>query len=163
MSDPTPEPERAQDSRWELIRDVVVFQLKFALEATRDVVLAILSLIFGLIDLALGRRGEDSLFYGLLRVGVRFDRWLDLFAPVMERDETAGADRQVARLEQMLREQHDRGGFTAQTARHVDQLLDRVEHGLAGALGAEPAADDDAAEPGTKSAARRERRDQRDL
>jgi hypothetical protein len=163
MSQPTPEPERAEDSRWELIRDVLVFQLKFALEATRDVVLAFLSLLFGVIDLALGRRGEDSLFYGLLRVGVRFDRWLDLFAPVMERDETVGADRQVARLEQILREQHDRGGFTAQTARHVDQLLDRVEQGLAGALRGESAAADDAAEPESTRAAERERSDQRDL
>jgi hypothetical protein len=62
-----------------LIRDLLIFQLKLWLDGLKDVVLSPLSLIATLLDLLLGERKRGPRLYAVLRMGERFDLWLNLF------------------------------------------------------------------------------------
>ena len=53
-------------SRWQLIRDLAVFQLKLGLDALRDVVLSPISLIAGSVDLFLSGEQAGKRFYSVL-------------------------------------------------------------------------------------------------
>lgn len=62
-----------------LIRDALIFQLKLWMDGLKDVVLAPVSIVALLLDLALGPGKRGARLYGVLRVGERFDLWLNLF------------------------------------------------------------------------------------
>jgi hypothetical protein len=62
-----------------LIRDLFIFQLKLWMDGLKDVVLAPLSLVATLLDLLLGPRRRGPRLYAVLRMGERFDLWLNLF------------------------------------------------------------------------------------
>jgi hypothetical protein len=63
--------------RWELIRDLVVFQAKLAIDALRDLVLSPVSLIAALVDLIRGEPRPESFFYRVLLAGRRSETWMD--------------------------------------------------------------------------------------
>ena len=63
-----------------ILRDLVIFQIKLFLDGIGDVVLAPLSVVAYLIDLIPGRK-RGKLFYRILRLGERWDRWLSLYRP----------------------------------------------------------------------------------
>jgi hypothetical protein len=67
--------------RWRLLRDLGSFVLKVALETVRDLVLIPLALLAGLAGLLLSRAAPDRFFREVLRLGARFDEFLDLFGP----------------------------------------------------------------------------------
>jgi len=128
---PAPEPAAG---RWELIRDVAVFQVKVLLDASRDVALVPVSLVAGFIDLIGSGERPRRLFYDVLALGRRSEDWINLFGGA----DRAGADREraladpnasrvdavVARIEALLVEQYERGGMTAATKRAIDRSLD---------------------------------------
>jgi hypothetical protein len=62
-----------------LIRDLLIFQLKLWLDGLKDVVLSPLSLIAAAMDLLLGPGRRGPRLYRVLRLGERFDLWLNLF------------------------------------------------------------------------------------
>jgi hypothetical protein len=127
-SDPEPAPDR-----WELIRDVLVFQLKALLDGVRDLFLIPVSLVAALFDLVAPVAGQGRTFYDVLRLGHRSEEWINLFgavAPAPERREP-GVDRLVEALEQALVHQVQRGGMTATAKSQVDRLLDRIQGGSA--------------------------------
>lgn len=129
-----PEPERtaAANERWNLIRDVVVFECKLIADGFRDLVLFPVSLIAAIISL-LGK-GEE--FYELLRLGRRSERWINLFgeldrkagdASEQDNAERRDFDEIVSKVEAFLVEEYRKGGVTAQAKRHMDDALDRLQ------------------------------------
>ena len=68
--------------RSEVLRDVLVFQVKLWVEGFKDVVLIPLSLGAALVDLLVRRRGGRGVLYAVMRLGDRFERWVDLYAPL---------------------------------------------------------------------------------
>ena len=66
-------------SRWTLIRDMVIFQVKLAIDAIRDLLLSPVSIICGLIDIFKGHSLSNSYFHKLMHYGHQSDRWLNLF------------------------------------------------------------------------------------
>jgi hypothetical protein len=125
--------EAGPPSRWELLRDVLVFQLKLGLDATRDVVLAPLSLAAAVLDLLTGEAdGAGRRFYQVLLLGRRSERWIGLFGaadrvePESGEASARGVDAAVARVEARLVEQYARGGVTAQAKDAIDRALDGV-------------------------------------
>lgn len=126
--------------RWNLIRDLLVFQVKLAADALRDLFLSPMALVAALIDLSQANQAKDSLFYQLLRMGRRSDHWINLFgaagAPQEDTAESAKAespqgqlqslDHWVLQLEGLLKDQYERGGITASAKNLVDETLDRL-------------------------------------
>jgi len=67
-------------SRLRLLRDVVVFQVKLALEALLDITLIPVSLVAAGLDLLLGNWRQPRWFHAVLRFGERCERRIDLWA-----------------------------------------------------------------------------------
>ena len=114
--------------RWRLLRDATAFQLKLALDGFRDLLLIPISLVAALLSLLTGG-GPHSVFYEVVRLGSRTERWINLFGIVRQesagRDE--GIDALVQRFEYLVVEQYSRGGITATAKDRIDQVLDRLE------------------------------------
>ena len=122
-------------SRWQLIRDLAVFQLKLGLDALRDLVLSPISLIAGIVDLVFGGEQAGKHFYSVLGAGRRTEAWINLFgkvdgvAPRGEAEggaEGASVDAIVERMERLLVEQYERGGVTASAKSAIDRGLDAL-------------------------------------
>ncbi len=63
-----------------LLRDLLIFQLKLWMDGLKDLVLAPVSIGAGLIDILRGPKADgDYRLYAVLRVGERYDLWLNLF------------------------------------------------------------------------------------
>jgi len=81
-----------------VVRDLIIFQLKLALDGLGDLVLAPLSVLAFVIDLLPGRsRGKT--FYRILRAGERWDRWLSLYRPSTEAGQTKEGLLQAGRVD----------------------------------------------------------------
>jgi hypothetical protein len=68
-----------QGSRWRLLRDVVVFQVKLGLEAVLDITLIPVSLAAAALDLVLGNWRQPRWFHAVLRFGERCEHRIDLW------------------------------------------------------------------------------------
>lgn len=134
--------------RWQLFRDLAVFQGKLLIDGLKDLVLGPVSLIAALLDLMTNREDPGRSFYQVLRAGRDFDRWVDLFGerrqaalPAAPGEPEASTpadgpepsaapgslDAYVSRVERMLREQVSRGGLTAKTKDAIDKALDSLD------------------------------------
>jgi len=118
-------------SRWTLMRDVAVFQLKLVLDGLRDALLLPVSLLVALLDvLGVGPRAGRQ-FYGLLEWGRRTEYWINLFGATdhvraLTSSPRPGVDALVDRLERLAVQEYERGGITASTKDAVDRALDHL-------------------------------------
>lgn len=116
-------------SRWTLIRDVAVFQLKLLLDGFRDALLVPISLFIAALDLlGVGPRAGRQ-FYHLLEWGRRTEYWINLFGATdhvraLASSPRPGVDTLVDRLERLVVQEYERGGITASTKDAVDRALD---------------------------------------
>ncbi len=67
------------DTRWRLVRDVAVFQIKLGMEAVLDLTLIPLSLAAAGLDLLLGNWRRPRWFHAVLRFGERCEHRIDLW------------------------------------------------------------------------------------
>ena len=108
-------------SRWVIIRDLAIFQIKLFLDGLKDIVLAPASLIAAALGILFGGKRRGRLFYLVLRIGERFDLWLNLFGASERADvdglfggSKAGTDSYLGQLEQSVR-----GGDEPRRRRHT--------------------------------------------
>lgn len=66
-------------SRWQLMRDVVVFQIKLGMEAVLDITLIPTSLAAAGLDLLLGNWRRPRWFHAVLRFGERCEQRINLW------------------------------------------------------------------------------------
>ena len=97
-----------------LIRDLFILQLKLIIDAIKDILLIKLALFAVVFDILFGRPGRPLLFYNVLRLGERFDLWLNLYGAASGAEDTgdglfgasrAGSPSMLERLEQVVRQQ----------------------------------------------------------
>jgi hypothetical protein len=134
MSDslsPISEGEATPVDRWQFFRDVLVFQVKLALDAMRDLILVPVSIGAALLDLVSSGKRTGRRFYRVFAMGKRTDVWINLFDTYGNPDDTPESssttvDSLVAQFEALLVEQHDRGGLTATAKVAIDRALDGI-------------------------------------
>jgi hypothetical protein len=78
VPDGVPEGAPEDASRYAMIRDTVVFQIKLGVDGLKDVVLAPLSVAACALDVLRGD-GQRRSFHGVMRLGERFEDWLNLY------------------------------------------------------------------------------------
>jgi len=128
-----PDPEPKGPTRWDLIRDLVVFQVKLAIDALRDIVLSPVSLVAGLFDLILeGDRPRH--LYRVLLLGRQTERWINLFGEADrveprslstgDEDSPESLDTIVGQVEELIVQEYERGGVTASAKAAIDRSLD---------------------------------------
>jgi hypothetical protein len=71
------------ETRWRLVRDVVVFQIKLGMEAVLDLTLIPVSLAAAGLDLLLGNWRRPRWFHAVLRFGERCEQRIDLWRVAM--------------------------------------------------------------------------------
>ncbi len=128
---PISDREATPVDRWQFFRDVLVFQVKLALDAMRDVILVPVSIGAALLDLVSSGKRTGQSFYRVFAMGKRTDIWINLFDTYGNPGESPEAantsvDSLVAQLEALLVEQHDRGGLTATAKVAIDRALDGI-------------------------------------
>ena len=75
---------RISGHRKVIIRDLVIFQVKLAIDGLKDVVLLPASLVAALVDLIFPGKRPGRFFYLVMRVGESFDHWLSLYGPAVQ-------------------------------------------------------------------------------
>lgn len=134
--------EQAHHPRWQLIRNLLVFQAKLVIDGLRDVVLSPISLFAALAGLVAHRQDPQRYFRRVIEVGAASERWINLFGRPADEDQ-ANLDELFDRLEQRVVDQYQRGGLTAQTKRAIDRSLDTVHRRLDGLSSAARGSEDD--------------------
>ena len=124
-------------SRWNLIRDIAVLQVKLLVDGLRDVILVPASLIAGFVSLVKhdnGRPGPQ--FYRLLGAGKESERWINLFGAYSNRPDSMDdhdrfgdmdIDDLVSRVETYVVDEYRRGDITAQAKARIDRALDAIQ------------------------------------
>ena len=114
--------------RWQLVRDVVVFQVKLMLDSLRDVFLSPISIIAALIGLIFVREDPGRYFNRLLTLGRKSDVWINLFgATTHYRDDVnPSSDAYMEKLEAMLIAEYEKGGLVTGLKHGADDLLDAI-------------------------------------
>jgi hypothetical protein len=64
---------------WPQLKRLLIFQIKLYVDAIRDLLLSALSLFAFIGDVMLQNHGKDSLFEGVLRLGRKSERAINLF------------------------------------------------------------------------------------
>jgi hypothetical protein len=127
-------PDRVRESRWELVRDALVFQAKLFVDGVRDAAMIPLSIIAVVMDvLGIGKRAGRN-FYDVILFGLQTERWINLFSaadrllPETTEDRSAaGLDALVEKLEEMVVDEYRRGGITTSAKDAVDRALDNLQ------------------------------------
>ena len=86
------------ETRWRLLRDVVVFQIKLGLEAVLDLTLIPVSLVAAAMDFLLGNWRRPRWFHAVLRFGERCEHRIDLW-----RVATPGVDAPPSEIDAVMR------------------------------------------------------------
>ena len=74
-------------SRNATLRDFAIFQLKLLLDGAVDLIAFWMSIGAILIDFVAGRGRRPRLFYSVVRLSERFDKWINLHGVVQRMDE----------------------------------------------------------------------------
>jgi hypothetical protein len=73
-------------SRWGLVRNLGVFELKLAVDGLKDLVLAPLALAAAVADMVIPAESRGVFLRSVMRIGEKFDRWLNLYGARRGRD-----------------------------------------------------------------------------
>jgi hypothetical protein len=130
LSPPSP---AGSGERWRFLRDVMVFQLKLLLDNLRDFALVPVSLVAALIDLLYRGEREGALFYKVLRWGAQSEEVIDVYSAI--EDQPPGSfkvnpaytvDAVVARLEEVVVREYEKGGTAASIKAALDRAIDQL-------------------------------------
>jgi hypothetical protein len=119
-----------------VIRDMLVFQFKLIVNGLLDLVLLPASLVVGLISLVGPGPKSGSEFYGFMRMGLRGERWINLFGAVERRHGPAPQDQEIAakdldtlvsRVESFILDEYRNRAITAQTKQRLDAALESLQ------------------------------------
>ena len=120
------------DARWRFFRDVMVFELKMLIGNLRDLALMPISVAAAIIDLISRGDREGSLFYRVLRWGAHSEEVLDAYSPIRHElhdlniNPNYTVDAVVARLENVLIREIEKGGTAATIKAALDRTIDQL-------------------------------------
>ena len=133
----TPATEQTQthrSERWRFLRDVAVFQFKMLLDNIRDFALMPVSLGAAVIDLVYKGEREGALFYRVLRWGRHSEEVIDVYSAIETHDPGSfkvspnyTVDAVIARLEEVVVREVEKGGTAASIKAAMDRTIDEVQ------------------------------------
>ncbi|HMG06846.1 MAG TPA: hypothetical protein VK581_15415 [Chthoniobacterales bacterium] len=133
-------PRTNSDDRWKFLRDVLVFQLKMFLDNVRDFALMPVSLAAALIDLFYRGEREGALFYKVLRWGSHSERVINVYSAIEHHQASEfkvspgyTVDGVIARLEDVVIREVEKGGTAATIKAAMDRAIDQLHAETGGA------------------------------
>ena len=127
-----PNESKSNDERWRFFRDVMVFELKMLIGNLRDFALMPVSIAAAIIDFISKGDREGSLFYRVLRWGAHSEEVLDAYSPIRHElhdlniNPNYTVDAVVARLENVLIREIEKGGTAATIKAALDRTIDQL-------------------------------------
>jgi hypothetical protein len=103
------------------VRSLLIFQVKLAVDALRDILLSPVSIVASLIDLVDGRKGKDSYFEMLMTFGRNSESKINLFG--QHDGEKQTIDNILNQVEDVLRKEYKQGDITAKTKSAIEAKL----------------------------------------
>lgn len=97
-------------TRGQLLRQVLVFQFKLAMDGIRDVLLSPISVIAALAGILTNHPDPSRYFNRLLQLGHRSDQWINLFNTHSKDSGSSTADDFVREAESIVRNELEKGG-----------------------------------------------------
>ena len=92
-------------TRNQLIRDVLLLQVKLLIGAARDLAVVPVTLAAALLDLILSKSQSPRFFHHVLRLGERSDEWIDVWSAARHESEQRGpVDSILASVEEVVRD-----------------------------------------------------------
>ena len=92
-------------TRNQLIRDVLLLQVKLLIGAAHDLAVVPVTLAAALLDLILSKSQAPRFFHQVLRMGERSDEWIDVWSAARHKDEQRGpVDSILASVEEVVRD-----------------------------------------------------------
>lgn len=124
MEDPaeTQESEISQ-SRLELIWDVLMFQVKLAMDGFRDILLAPVSIIAAIVGLIVGGSRPNQFYRRVLRFGRRTEDWINLFG---YRNSSGTSDEIVRPLQERVFEEANNRPWIKKAGNRLNKSIDSV-------------------------------------
>lgn len=113
--------------RFALIREAAIFQIKLLADGIRDAILIPVSLIAALIGLVRGGKGCDREYRRVIALGMRSERWINLFGhhrPLSRAHPAGSLDKMLERVEDVVTEQYNRGRSAAEARRAISKALE---------------------------------------
>ncbi len=102
--------ENPPPTRGQLLRHVLVFQFKLAMDGLRDVLLSPISLLAALAGILTNHPDPSRYFKQLLQLGHRSDKWINLFDTHDEESESLTSDDFVRKAESIVLGELEKGG-----------------------------------------------------
>ena len=121
-------------TRTQLLRDVVIFQIRLAMDGLRDLVLSPVSILAALAGILFSRKDPHKFFRRLMALGQRSDVFINLFnahsddAAPDARSTSDYANKFEAILVDELAKSGGASGLTASAKAFVDKLRARRQH-----------------------------------
>jgi hypothetical protein len=118
------------EGRWPFIRDVLVLQLKLLLGNLHNFVLIPATMAAAVLDLLFKSGRHGSRFYRVLDWGRRAEEAIGLYSALdradAESERELTVDAVLARAEEAILREYQKGGTAATVKAAADQVLDRV-------------------------------------
>jgi hypothetical protein len=121
---------RRPHPRWRIVRDVAVLQLKLFIGNVHNLLLMPVCLFAAAIDILFKNRRDEALLYKTLAWARHFEERIGLYSSLHEDrhnpPEKYSIDALIARVENAIKHDYERGGTTASMKAAADKALDRV-------------------------------------
>jgi hypothetical protein len=118
--------EVPEHTRWQLLRDVLAFQLKLAMDGLRDVLLSPISIGAALIGVFSDSNKPGKYFYRLLKLGHRSDIFINLFNEHNTAEHQPSADNIVKKAESLVVGEYEKGGVVTNLKNRTDKVIDKI-------------------------------------
>ena len=113
--------------RWQLLRDVLSFQLKLAIDGLRDVILSPISIGTAIYGTFSDRQNPGKYFYRLLKTGHDSDRWINLFSTYDTDESLPSPDTFVKKAQSIVLNEYERGGVISDLKNHTDSMINKMQ------------------------------------
>lgn len=118
--------EKTPPTRGQLLRHVVVFQFKLAMDGLRDVLLSPVSIIAALAGILTSSTDPARYFNQLLKMGHRSDKWINLFNTHNDDGESPTSDDFVRKAESIVLSELEKGGVVPKRHRASKEPATRL-------------------------------------
>ncbi|WP_444998187.1 hypothetical protein [Aliikangiella sp. IMCC44359] len=103
------------------VRNLLVFQVKLAIDALRDILLSPVAILATLADLIGGKRGRSSYFERLMKFGRVSEAHINLFG--QHKGSSRTVDNVLKQVEDILVKEYKEGDISAKTKKTIETKL----------------------------------------
>lgn len=128
---PEPVPDDDPHARWRFFRDVLVFQVKLILGNLHNFIFVPISLAAAGADLLFRSGRQGSRFYKTMEWARDAEHAIGLYSALEDEEQRTGraysVDGVVARIEQVIVREYEKGGTAASVKEAVDRAFDKIQ------------------------------------